>query len=423
VSDGFDLAELERRANGHSIFAPSASAMWMACSGSLIANLLAPDNAGIDAAIGTVAHSVAEEWLRTGEEPKHRIGEVVTVEEATETFEITIDREMLGYLEDYVNWCREAPGDHYIEQRVSFEQLTPIPRQGGTADHLALSSGHMTLTDLKYGLGVQVFAKENPQVQIYALGAFYEWDWLYDFRTITVRICQPRLGHFDTWETDRESLLAFAEMVKDRAHAAWQPNAPRTPGPKQCRFCRASTTCTARAKLLDSITDETFADEDVQDIPADAKVTIPSKILFPAPRKLSTEQLARVYKHRGAFTQWFSDIGEELDRRAHDGEAVPGFKLATGRSRNDWFDEEAIPMFLEPELGDDLFKRELLSPNGARKALRAKGYKGKEVEAKLAGLIVRKPGRQTLVPEGDVREGEVNIADASFDDAETDMEM
>jgi uncharacterized protein YjiS (DUF1127 family) len=370
--------------------------MWLACPGSLVANLMARDSAGIDAALGTVAHSVAEEWLRDGEEPTHMVGKTVQVQEPDEAFDITIDREMLGYVGEYVAWCREAPGEHHAEQRVNFGSLMPIPNQGGTADHLAFHDGRLTLTDLKYGVGVQVFAEDNPQVQLYALGAIYEWDWYYDFEEVVIRICQPRLNHFDSWTTTKTDLLAFAEKVREGAKAAWRVDAPRVPGPKQCRFCNARRDCPALDKLTNDLVDDAF--EDLGLLRSD------------------TERLAGLLRWRGLFELRFREIFEELERRAGDGESVPGFKLATGRSRRAWKDPEATEMFLSNVLGEDLYTRDLISPNQAEKALRAHGLKRKEVERELAGLIERKPGRQTLVPEGDVRPGEENITDATFGD-------
>ena len=73
--------------------------MWLTCSGSLLANLAAEDSAGFEAAEGTVAHSVGEEWLKTEERPIHRIGEIVPVQEGEETFNIEITTEMLDYVQ------------------------------------------------------------------------------------------------------------------------------------------------------------------------------------------------------------------------------------------------------------------------------------------------------------------------------------
>ena len=407
MQDGFDLAELERRANGHSIFAPSASAMWLQCPGSLIANLLAKDTAGEDAAIGTVAHAVAEEWLRTGEEPTHLLGETRTIAEGDKTFDVPIDREMLNYVAEYVTWCNETPGDHFTETRVYFSELTPIPKQGGTADHIAASPGHLIITDLKYGTGVQVFAKENPQAQLYAIGAINEHDWAYDFDRVTIRICQPRLRHFDEWETTKADLMRFAAHVKERAALAWQPDAPRSPSPKACRFCRVRVDCPALAELAEELADATF--DDMNDSPAD-------RIALREPKKLTTYDLARVYRFRSLFSTWFREIGDELDRRAGDGEDVPGFKLVTGRSSRDWASEEDAAFALDVVPVDTLMPRTLLSPHQAEKALRKMGFRGKEVEAIMAGLCKTTPGRQTLVPEEDIRPGERNVADATFDD-------
>ena len=133
MGPGLDLKKLAAKLGDHSVFAPSSSAMWTACAGSLIPNVLSEDTAGEAAAEGTVAHGVAETWLKSGKKPKHLIGTI----ERVEGFDIEITHSMLDFVEQYVTWCWQLAGDHYIESKVYFDDLTPIPRQGGTADHCA----------------------------------------------------------------------------------------------------------------------------------------------------------------------------------------------------------------------------------------------------------------------------------------------
>ena len=124
--------------SGHSIFGPSSSAMWLYCSGSLIANLTEPDSSSFEAAEGTVAHGVGEEWLKTGKRPLHLVGTSVIVNERDgKTYVIPITHTMLDFVQEYVDWCDMLEGQHYVETKAFFSEYMPIPDQGGTADHAA----------------------------------------------------------------------------------------------------------------------------------------------------------------------------------------------------------------------------------------------------------------------------------------------
>lgn len=438
-----DFIATNYRNAGHSIFSPSGSSMWLHCSGSLIPNLLAPDEAGIEAAEGTAAHSVAEEWLTTGERPDHRIGEVVQVREGSQIFDIEVDDSMIDYVQEYVDWCINLPGNHYVEQRVYFSRLTPIPKQGGTADHFACQPGVLTITDLKYGKGVQVYAAKdrddprsiikkdgdivvngNSQAMLYALGVIYKRDWLYDFDKVVIRIAQPRLDHFDVWETSKKELLRFARYVKQRAAAAWRLNAPRRPSESACRWCKVKQTCPAFVSLVDQVADDCFADLDGE-LQSERIAGVVKAIddgtfdpIMPVPVDLSTEQLAKVLPFRSIIETWFAAVEHELEGRALAGEKVVGHKLVEARTNRVFTDErDAIRRLEEVGLSEfELYKLSFISPAQAEELLRKTGMKKKEA-VEFLSTVVRKPkGKATLVPESDPRPEYENPADEVFDD-------
>lgn len=412
TSDNGFLQQLEndRRDGGHSIFAPSSASRWMNCPHSLVANLLCEDSAGYDAALGTVAHGVAEEWLKSGKRPGNLIGEVEWVINGRFLFQIEIDGEMLDYVERYVTWCGLVPGDHYVEQSVDFSDLTPIPNQTGTADHVACDNGRLVITDLKYGKGVQVYAEKNPQLLIYAYGVFAEWDWLYGFDEIEVRIAQVRLGHFDTYVISRSDLMEFADYTRNCARRAWSMDAPIIAGDKQCTFCRKKAVCPALAKMTLDVARLMFADE----FEIEAKDVVPLQkeirskgfsIKVPQPLTLGTEDLASLIRFRGTIEKWFKGIEIELSKRASEGIDVPGFKLVEGRSNRVFSNEQQAVNFIGQAFDIDtmeLYSVKLMTPSQAETLLKNAGYRSGDL-AELSKVVRKPPGKPTLVPLTDKR--------------------
>lgn len=468
---GLDLAGIQKRLGSHSIFGPSSSAMWLFCSGSLIPNLLADDEANEDAAYGTVGHEVAEIWLNRLAvaksaatfqsligyyRPNDLVGTTRTVLEGSgREFEIEIDDDMLDYVEMYIEWCVEDLGQHmpgvgktgkwesdiYVEQRIDLSRLMPLPKQGGTADFAACRWQYLEITDLKMGKGVRVFAKENTQAMLYALGFFYEWDWLYNFQRIVIRIAQPRLDHWDVWETTREELLAFADFVKVRAAAAWQLDAPRTPGIKQCQWCRVRGTCAAHAMWLEEQVEGVFENLDdecpvCEGLGCDAcrvrigedgviegvqytvlEQTAWAENLVSGKRQplaqlvdrqsLDTEALEKLLPLRPVVEKWFAAIEAELLSRAEAGEKLTRHKLVKGRAGNRaWVDVREGARFMRRHGVEpfDYTVTKLVSPAQAEELLRRKaGLKKKEVAELLNSAVIRPPGRSTLVQLSDDR--------------------
>lgn len=420
-----DLDALKTSLNGHSVFSPSGSPMWMTCAGSLIANLLTPDSAGEDAAYGTVGHAVGEEWLKTGNKPIYRLGEVVDVVEGDEVYRITIDHSMLDYVEHYVLWCQPLPGKHYVEQRVTFSHLTPLDDQGGTADHVACTWQHMCITDLKLGIGDKIYAKDNSQAMLYALGFFYEWDWFYDFQTFNIRIAQPRIGNFDEWQCTREELLAFAELVKVKSHEAWVPGAPRTPSPKACRWCRVAPTCTARLMQLMALARgdlsyvrRQITDEEMQ-VLKDNMARGDFALDLVDPRTLTTEQLSALYPFIDTAKTWWEKLNGEIYRRAMAGQTIDSVKLVQGRGgRRKWKNTKVVTRVLSSYgLSPENFS-DIKSPAQVEESLRALGYARSALPKLLDGLHERDAPGLRLVPAHDKGEEKSpnGIYENAFDD-------
>lgn len=422
MSTFLDLEALLAAQGDHSIFAPSAAHRWLECPGSLIPSLLADNPAGYDAAWGTVGHELAEQWLVAGVRPEHRLGEIVTIEQDTETFEIEVSKSMFRHVGRYVEWVSKLPGDHYTEQRVYFSQLTPIPKQGGTADYAALSPGILRIRDLKLGIHIQVFAERNPQAMIYALGVYYEWDWLYDFKTISIGIGQPRLDHWDIWECSVEELLEFAEYVRKQAAIAWSPNAYRKVGKKQCQFCPVKGECPALLKDVESLAmrewDEmgkVVAVQEQHEIIESNRVAVGK---LPSPYSLTTEQMVKLMDYRLPIENFFKAIETRLNNVAQRGEEIPGKKLVRSRANRVFNNQREAADLLEVYglSEEQLYSKRMQSPKQVAEALADLGYSDESIDDLFKTIVFKPQGKPTLVDENDSRPSISEEVDEIFGD-------
>ena len=420
--------------------------MWLRCSGSLVPNLLSDDTAGEDAAYGTVAHELTEQWLKSGKRPSHRIGEQVWVEAGDWGYLIKIDEEMLSYVQEAVDYCEWLPGDHYVEQRVYFSEYTPLQRQSGTSDHCACEPGLMTITDHKFGKGIRVYAAKdyddkraviehlddsftlngNSQGLLYALGFFLKYDAQYNFQRIVIRISQPRLDHFDEWETTREELLKFGEFVKKRAALAWRQHAPRSPSPEACQWCSIKYGCAAFAVQQEAIMSAAFADID-SEITDDAVADLKERLNDPLGgyelqrAKLATltvEEMATLYAYRAAANSWWEQLRKVLYDRVAAGEKIPGMKLVEGRSNRVFKSKNQVVQELTKHgiRRDQLLEEKLVSPAEAERLLRKSGVRAKDIPTVLQPLVDKPRGKATLVPIRDKRPALEDVSGLAFDD-------
>lgn len=422
-----------RDGTGHSVFGPSGSGMYLNCSGSLLANLLMPDPGNADAAYGTVAHFVTETWGKSGKRPSHLVGKNEFVEGGDWGHLIWIDDEMLDYAQMCIDWVDFLEGEKYWERRVDFSRITPIPNQTGTADLIIRQKGRLIVVDWKFGKGVMVFAERNTQAMLYALGALWEMEAKHGcrFDEIEIRIGQPRLDHFDIWVVSRDELLEFAGFAKARMALAWQLDAPRVAGVKQCEFCKAEG-CVARAMLNIELTEGAFENLDSPH-PVGAETMLAFKdrvdnglhLDVIDVGTLSVEQLTKVLPYRRLADKWWKTIDIEIMRRSTaNGEDLQrfGYKIVESRSRRQFksFNETTWELATLGVPSYESAPVKLVSPAEAERLLIKHGHPRREIPNLLEGLTYKPPGKPTLAKLSDRRQPMGDLAEGVFDNLDTE---
>ena len=348
----------------HAKPSPSAASRWLKCPGSIKASEGIEDKSSPYAQEGTLAHEIAEACLRNRTDPM-------------EYKDTKMAEDMAEYIAAYVDYVNSINGFHSYEQKVDFSHL--VPDGFGTVDALIIEGDKIHVIDLKYGKGVQVFAEDNPQLMLYAIGAYSEVEMLHEVKTITLHIVQPRLDHIDVWETTPEALLKWGAWVQERANLALSDDPPFAPGEDQCRFCLVQATCQALYDYSVKIIGQEF--EDLSDN---------------NPGQLSEAKIREVLENAGLIRGWLNAVEDHVFNLLNEGGDFKGFKLVEGRSLRKWKDENEAVKLLEQELGDQAYEKKILSPAKAEKAL------GKK-KTILKDLIIKPAGKPTLAPDNDKR--------------------
>lgn len=427
----------KKMASGHSVFSPSGAEMTTTCAESLVINALAPDDTTYESAEGTVAHWLAEKWLKNKQRPTSWIGRTRTVKD----FEIEITDEMLEFVGDFVRACRKLAkisDESFTERRVDISDLTPIPDQGGTMDYGGMGPGWLKVVDLKYGKEVvlafdPVTGKINKQLGIYAWGVFLEFDWLYNFQEITIAISQPRVlpGYTEVTIT-RQELIEFADEVRAKWAYNWANPKGRTPSVKGCRWCAIRATCPALYLFMAERTsdvhfrdhdddDEDIADAEFTEVISEEKLATANAVIldefattpFPVvkdPTQLSTKAMEKVLRYEKLMDNFFKGIRDELLNRAISEEVdLTWWKIVMSRSLRKWVDDEEFIMSSFEGLGlkrEHMFETVMLSPAEMERMLHTKLKMPLSKAKKFIadnGLAVQPPGNKTLAPKSDRR--------------------
>jgi hypothetical protein len=372
----------------HAKLSPSGAHRWMACPGSVGLEAAFPDQSSSYAAEGTLAHTLASEYLDgTGQHPFKRVGEQHDVD----GFTFTVTQSMADHVDDY---CRLVidygeRGLLLVEQRVPIGHLTGEKDATGTSDAIVVDTANRVLfvIDLKYGMGVRVDAGDNPQLMLYALGALEQCDQLGEFEQVCMVIHQPRLNHVSEHWLEVAELREFAEDVRLAAIEIGDHEVPRLePGEKQCRFCKAKAVCPAlRAEVTEVVSGSATLDE------------------FLTPDTTTGDNYLSVAMSKVELVEhWCKAVRAEVERRLLAGQSVDGYKLVEGKRGNrKWNSEtEVEALFKSFRLRqDEMYDYSLISPTKAEKLLKDTPKRWEKAEA----LISRAEGKPSVAPATDKR--------------------
>lgn len=374
----------------HALLSPSSAERWLHCTPSARLESKMPDTGSVYAREGTLAHALAETLLReyTGEITLAEANEEIAELKKSDLFYPG----MIDEVQEYVDFCIEALNARSGEAFMGVEERLDLSAYAedsfGTGDCVIVDRDLIHIIDLKFGTGQVVDVVENPQLKLYALGAYQAWSFIYDVKEVWVTIAQVRLGAIETYKMAVSDLTQWAEeVVRPRAALAYKGKGKREAGP-WCRFCKVKTTCKIRTDwLLKGVKPEEKAEE------------------------LGMEEISNLLGKTADIKSWIKDLEDYALDEALKGNPPPGFKVVEGRSVRKITDEKGLAekLLKEGYQEDQVYKpRQIEGITNLTKLL------GKKAFADLTQGFIEKPqGKPTLVPVDDKRP-EMGTAESEF---------
>lgn len=393
----------------HALLSPSSSQRWILCPPSARLEAQVPDKDTVYSREGTIAHAMAEallsgaleagvsvwpddpaELTRMGGDAYIRAVNAAEGEnlDPAEMRDTVSEHYCRLVFEDYLTARAKDPDAQLlVEQKLKLSDY--VPEGFGSSDAVLISGHDLAVYDLKYGKGVKVDAAANTQMMCYGLGALLGPGELYDIFRVTMTIIQPRLHWVSGWALDTEDLLAWAsDVLRPAAVEAYQGGGAFRPG-AHCKFCAIAPRCKALALQASSMNLEKAGD------------------------LMTDAEIAEALKTAVSVKAWISALESFALDQALAGNPVPGWKVVEGRS---------VRQIREPQTAMDILSKagleessyvkpkELRTISDLEKLLTKKGF-----NRLLGDLVVKAPGKPTLVEESDPRPAMGSVSGAIND--------
>ena len=365
----------------HAALSPSAAHRWSHCTACLKLEQTIPDAGSPYAAEGTLAHRLAELSLQRhfDDIPDDAYVDLLEEIRSDPLFSPEMETYVGLYMDAVLGVCYAFLDPPYVvvEKRLDISHIAP--ECFGTADCIVISGNALHIFDLKYGKGVPVSAEGNPQLRLYALGALRAYSMLYDIRTVTMHIVQPRLDNYSEETLTVEELTRWGVTIKGKAEEAYSGTGTFCAG-EWCRFCKARNVCRARAAAMLALEEP--------------------KQRMEQGETLTDAEIGGILLRAQTLENWVKGLEAYAQEKLLAGGEIPGWKLVEGRSVRTIADtDKAFTTLAEAGYDADLlYERKPLGLTALEKLC------GKKKLTELIGSYITKPtGKPTLAPESDKR--------------------
>lgn len=168
----------------HAILSASSSKRWLNCTPSARLEQNFPNESSVYAEEGTAAHALGEYKLR---KYLHERVQRPTSEYENEEMEANTDiyaEFIISTVERIKETCPHPLV--MVEERLDYSYL--VPSGFGTGDCVIIADGTLYVMDYKNGKGVFVSCDHNPQMMLYALGAYHAYGYLYNIKQVSIEV-------------------------------------------------------------------------------------------------------------------------------------------------------------------------------------------------------------------------------------------
>lgn len=334
----------------HSRIGPSAAKRWLTCTGSidLIQFLKSqekiPERKSNPASeLGTAVHYVCEQVLLG----KRRVGDFrnIPIKEDGMTQPILLSAKNLEDARKYVNFCNGvfaiSKGKMVVEETYDLSKRYDAPIGGTTDCTIVGDDGTLYVIDYKNGR-IAVYAKDNPQTLIYALGAYYKYrnKMKKKLKKVSITIFQPNAADSQpderTWTLSVRKLLRWEQNVLVPALEKIQSKkGVLVPSEEACFWCEAKPFCEAqkqnRPKLVKDL------------IVSSAIIPMLDTGSLPSPEELNEKELISVLQNADHVIEFYTACKKLGKKKLEDNKnALPGLGLRNNLGNRSFRSEELL---------------------------------------------------------------------------------